>query len=248
VADSDFAALEVCVLLGDNANAWSFYGNKVGNDCGSGVVLSGNGSWGRTVSGALGNQFYGNTFQTKQPPVCGAPCAAGTCCGGYFHGSTCATLADCKEALYIDLAERNSLLGGYFEDQGGNAPMILLGCAAQAGGPCPANDSTSGPTILGVRFYPGTGHISVGTNLAATPPPMVMAASSGAATAMVGAWVGEGPYGATSSIACATTNPGQGFYDTDCDKSCFCNGQATPGPRYCRQDTGVCGSTTTDCC
>jgi len=58
------------------------------------------------------------------------------------------------------------------------------------------------------------------------------------------------PFGATAPVACATTTPGISYYDTsplpsNAPMLCYCNGQATP--RYCRSDTGACGSSTTDC-
>lgn len=58
------------------------------------------------------------------------------------------------------------------------------------------------------------------------------------------------PFGATAPITCASTTPGASYYDTSPLPSspiqlCFCNAQGTP--RYCRQDTGACGSSTTDC-
>jgi len=61
------------------------------------------------------------------------------------------------------------------------------------------------------------------------------------------------PCGTVAANACATSNPGIRYWDTNISNSttdhggmsCFCNGQATP--RYCRDDTGACGASTTDC-
>jgi hypothetical protein len=236
IESSDFGRLEICALLLEDANAWSFYGNKFGNDCGSGVVFEGFGS------GAIGNQLYGNTFQTTQVGVCGSPCTASTCCGGFFHGQTCATAADCSEADIVDLGVNNSYIGNYFEDS--IHPHIRLGCAATAGTFCAVADPVSGATSIG-NSHLGTAAFVSKDNLP-TQSPLRVADPIDVSTKRPAAFYsGTGDWGQTAPVACATTNPGIRYYDTDLQMSCFCNGQGTP--RYCRDDTGACGSTTTDC-
>jgi hypothetical protein len=95
------------------------------------------------------------------------------------------------------------------------------------------------------RFGVVFGAASVGCRIAALR-------SSGHATREVemiagatGAICDGVPCGTVGSVACATTNPGIRYFDTNLLLQCFCNGQGTP--RYCRDDTGACGSTTTDC-
>lgn len=237
------SGLPVCVLLGDNANAWSLFGNFIGNGCGSGIVLTGEATVGFSLSGAKGNHLVGNTFQSLATPVCGGACVANTCCGGYFNGSTCATSADCHEGDVVDLGDQNAIVANYFEDA---VTKIWLGCGAQAGGLCTVNDASSNPMVaFNSYFGVAAGRIAHGTAIAAGKPAYVLDINNNGALTPDAFYTG-GPWGTTTSIACSTANPGQPFYDTNCHRMCFCNGQATP--RYCRYDTGACGSSTTDCC